>query len=340
MHHPSFRHNLSFRKKIAAAAGAAGTAVAVATLAGAVPASAATAHATSAQRPAVTSLAVNWNFANAFTSTFSSPTASPPGSNNIFCRSSAHPFPVVLVHGTFENQNDNWQAASPILANHGYCVFALNYGGGSTSDNLQGTGDIPTSARQLATFVNAVLFLTGASKVDIVGHSQGGMMPRYYIKNLGGAAKVDKLVALSPSNHGTTLSGLTSLGQVLGLLGPVNSVLSTTCAACVQQEVGSSFLTALNNGSETAAGVRYTVIQTTGDEVVTPYTSAFLSGPDVTNITVQNQCSQDQSDHLEIANDPIAMADMLNALDPLHPVTVPCIPVQAVTGPTGPVPSF
>ena len=40
--------------------------------------------------------------------------------------------------------------------------------------------------------------------LDLVGHSQGGMMPRYYVKNLGGAAKVDDLIGLSPSNHGTT----------------------------------------------------------------------------------------------------------------------------------------
>src|SRR5512142_871036 len=162
-----------------------------------------------------------------------------------------------------------------------------------------GTGDIAASAGRLASFVTRVLAATGAAKADIVGHSQGGMMPRYYLKFLGGAAKVDKLVGIAPSNHGTTLSGLTSLGQTLGLLGPVNSVLSTTCMACVEQEVGSSFLTKLNSGGDTVSGVQYTVIESTGDEVVTPYTSAFLSGPNVTDITVNNQCSSDMSDHLE-----------------------------------------
>jgi hypothetical protein len=87
-------------------------------------------------------------------------------------------------------------------------------------------------------------------------------------------------------------------------------------------------------------GVNYTVIESRDDEVVTPYTSAFLTGSNVTNITVQNQCVLDQSDHLEIAADPIAMADMLNALDPAHPVRVPCLVVLPVTGPVGPVPAF
>ena len=73
----------------------------------------------------------------------------------------------------------------------------------------------------------------------------------------------------------------------------------------------------------------------------TPYTNAFLpAAPNVTNITVNSQCPLDRSDHLEIAADPVALADMLNALDPASPVTVPCVPVLPLTGPAGPVPSF
>jgi triacylglycerol esterase/lipase EstA (alpha/beta hydrolase family) len=236
--------------------------------------------------------------------------------------------------------NDDWQTASPVLANHGYCVFAFNYGGASASSDLQGTGEIAASAGQLASFVTKVLAATGAARVDIVGHSQGGMMPRYYLKFLGGAAKVATMVGLAPSNHGTSLDGLTTLAQTLRLAGVVDAVLGSGCEACVEQEAGSSFLAQLNSGGDTVPGVSYTVIESRDDEVVTPYTSAFLSGPAVTNITVQNQCILDQSDHLEIAADPVAMADMLNALDPAHPVRVPCVPVLPIVGPVGPVPSF
>jgi len=122
--------------------------------------------------------------------------------------------------------NDNWQAASPILVNHGYCVFAFNYGGSSPNADFQGTGEIAASAGQLASFVTQVLAATGASKVDIVGHSQGGMMPRYYLKFLGGAAYVSTLVGLAPSNHGTTVDGLTTLTQDLGLSGVFKPVRS------------------------------------------------------------------------------------------------------------------
>jgi hypothetical protein len=149
---------------------------------------------------------------------------------------------------------------------------------------------------------------------------------------------VNALVALAPSNHGTTLDGLTALVKAFGTAGLVNSALNPLCTACVEQEAGSAFLTSLNAGGDTVPGVTYTVIESKDDEVVTPYTSAFLSGPDVTNITLQNQCPLDLTDHLEIAADPVALADVLNALDPAHPVTVPCLAVLPITGPVGPVP--
>ena len=285
---------------------------------------------------AASALPVNWDYATAFVATALFPSVPPPGANDFSCKpSAAHPYPVILVHGTFENMADNWQAASPLLVNHGYCVFAFNYGG-SPGNPVQATGNIPTSARQLKAFVNQVLAATGAAKVDIVGHSQGGMMPRYYLKFLGGATRVHTLVGLSPSNHGTTVDGLTTLTQTLGLLGVLGGGLNVLCPACTQQLVGSSFLTSLNAGGDTVPGVSYTVIETKDDEVVTPYTSAFLSGPKVTNITLQDQCALDQTDHLEISNDPVALADMLNALDPAHPVPVPCLLVLPLAGPVPP----
>src|SRR5208282_5144553 len=130
-------------------------------------------------------LPVNYHFAAGALAGFTSPQTPPPGAD-VGCKpTSAHPDPVILVHGTLANQDDNWQAASPLLANHGYCVFTFNYGGTSPTADFQGTGDIAASAGQLASFVTQVLAATGAAKVDLVGHSQGGMMPRYYLKFLG-----------------------------------------------------------------------------------------------------------------------------------------------------------
>lgn len=224
------------------------------------------------------------------------PAVSPPGANDFTCRPSAeHPAPVVLVHGTFEGAADNWATASPQLRSAGYCVFALEYGD-------RGTGDIAASAGQLERFVDAVLGATGARRVSLVGHSQGGMMPRYYIKYLGGATRVDDLVGLAPSNHGTTNPGAFVAG-------------ATFCPACEQQMAGSAFLQDLNAGDETPGRVSYTVVQTRYDEVVTPYTSAFLAGGDNTaNILLQDACPAEVIDHHEMPNDPLALRWVLQAL--------------------------
>jgi triacylglycerol lipase len=219
---------------------------------------------------------------------------------------SQHPYPVVLLPGTYGITS--WQLIGPQLAQLGYCVSTFAYGS-------NGTGDIATSAEQLATMVDRLRARTGASRVSIVGHSEGGMMPRYYVEFLGGATKVDKLVALAPSNHGT-LNPATFGGALTG------------CVACAQQQAGSAFLTHLNAGDETPPPVDYTVIETIYDEVVIPYTSAFLSGPAsrVTNITLQQQCPKDLVGHIGITSDPVALQWVENALasqGPANPQFVP-----------------
>jgi triacylglycerol lipase len=228
---------------------------------------------------------------------YQSPGISPPGANDFSCRpSTTHPHPVVLVHGTFGDMTVSWNLVSPALAQQGYCVFALDYGN-------RATGRIEDSAAQLRDFVAKVLKATGAGKVSIVGHSQGGMMPRYYLKFLGGASKVDDLVGLAPSNHGTTNPLAPGVGQY------------ASCPACTQQVAGSPFLRHLNAGDETPGLVSYTQVETSHDEVVTPYSSAFLAaGPRTTNVLLQDRCPLDLSEHLGIIYDPAALQWVENAL--------------------------
>ncbi|MGI9048054.1 MAG: esterase/lipase family protein [Rubrobacteraceae bacterium] len=234
----------------------------------------------------------------------------PPGANDPNCRpDAAHPEPIVLVPGTFESMDRNWVDLSPLLAAKGYCVYSLNYG--FTTGGGYATGPIQDSAKELRTFVNNVLALTGAKKVSIVGHSQGGMMPRYYIKFLGGAKKVDDLVGLVPSNHGTSVTSGTTVQSSGGAsTGPL------TCTACDQQQAGSAFLRKLNKGDETPGKVSYTVVTTRNDDVVVPYTSAFLAGParQVTNITIQDYYPADQFEHQGITYDPNAFTFVFDAL--------------------------
>jgi triacylglycerol esterase/lipase EstA (alpha/beta hydrolase family) len=260
-------------------------------------------------------------------------TAAPAGANQACTPSAAHPYPVILTEGTFASMYNSFGAISPDLVNNGYCVYAFNYGQTIPLSGFYAMGNIASSAAQLSTEVNNVLSETGASKVDIVGWSQGGMMPRYYINNLGGAAKVNMLVGFAPSNYGTDLDGVVNLIADMGTLGLTTALLSVTCEACVQQIQGSSFLDGLNQ-TPTVASVKYVVIETADDDVVTPYTNAFLpAAANVQNITLQSQCPQDASDHISIPYDSNALQDMINALGPDSPDFQPsCAAVGPLIG--------
>jgi triacylglycerol lipase len=233
----------------------------------------------------------------------SASTPPPPGANVPCVPTADRPEPVVLVHGTTANRTNSWQSMSPALKAAGHCVYALNYGSynGSGLLGIYGLDDIRRSARELADFVDRVLAETGASRVDLVGHSQGGLMPRYYIKELGGDAKVDDLVGLAPSNHGTT--------------NPLAAPAGFGCPACSQQAAGSEFLQELNSGDESPGPVSYTNVVTRYDEVVVPYTSGYLApAGQVTNLTLQDKCPNDTSEHLRMVYDPPAIALTEHAL--------------------------
>ncbi|MGW6059510.1 esterase/lipase family protein [Streptomyces sp. NPDC055189] len=251
------------------------------------------------------------------------PAATSSGWNDYGCKpSAAHPRPVVLVHGTFGNSIDNWLVLAPYLVRRGYCVYSLDYGQLPGVPFFNGLGPIDKSAEQLDGFVDKVLASTGAAKADLVGHSQGGMMPRYYLKFLGGAQKVNALVGLAPDNHGTTLLGLTKL---LPYFPGIEDLLTTNTPGLADQVAGSPFLTKLNAGGDTVPGVRYTVIATKYDEVVTPYRTQFLNGPGVRNVIVQDLCPVDVSEHVAIGIlDRVAHHEVANALDPAHATPSTC----------------
>ncbi|MFF4609542.1 esterase/lipase family protein [Streptomyces albidoflavus] len=245
------------------------------------------------------------------------------GWNDYSCKpSAAHPRPVVLVHGTFANSVDNWLVLAPYLVNRGYCVFSLDYGQLPGVPLIHGLGPIDKSAEQLRDFVDKVLAATGASEADLVGHSQGGMMPRHYLKFLGGADKVNALVGIAPDNHGTTLLGLTKL---LPHFPGAEKFLNDKTPALADQIAGSPFLTRLNEGGDTVPGVRYTVIATRYDQVVTPYRSQYLDGPNVRNVLVQDLCPVNISEHVAIGTiDRIAFHEVANALDPANATPTNC----------------
>ncbi|MQA09192.1 MAG: alpha/beta fold hydrolase [Pseudonocardiaceae bacterium] len=268
------------------------------------------------------------------------PGAGPPGANDWSCQPSArHPNPIVLTHGLGANAAMNWQRMAPILAGEGYCVFALTYGRAPKAppplDRLGGLRRMEESATELSSFVDKVLASTGATKVDIVGHSEGTLMPSYYVRFLNGASKVDKYVSLTPLWEGTTLAGLPALyqfGKHLGLSGVVDEVLARFCGSCPQFLQGSDYLAKLHAAGVFAPEVTYTNIVTRYDEVVIPYTSGLGYGPNVTNIVLQNGCPQNLSEHAALAVDPMTTGHVLNALDPANAEPVHCRPGVPIAG--------
>ena len=103
--------------------------------------------------------------------------------------SAQRPWPVVLVHGTSASTGDYMELARE-LRELGWVVFIPAYGN-------RATNPIEDSAEQVLAYINQVLHATGADKVIIVGHSQGGVLARYLIKRLGGASKVKHLISLA-----------------------------------------------------------------------------------------------------------------------------------------------
>lgn len=264
-----------------------------------------------------------------------SPGSAPPGSNDWACTPSPrHPNPVVLVHGFTANQTEEWQTVAPLLANEGWCVFSLTYGttpgAPFPADQVGGLTRMQDSAAQLRAFVDRVLATTHASRVDLVGGSEGTVMPRWYIKHLGGGEQVQRFVALAPLWQGTNVAGLATadqLSQRFGVSVVSNGVIDPGCGSCRQMLHGSDYLADVNAAPAFDPRITYTSIVTRYDELVVPYTSGIAPKlPNTTTIVLQDQCPVDAAEHAQTASaaDPTLAADTLNALDPQHPRPVPC----------------
>lgn len=249
---------------------------------------------------------------------------SPPGANDWSCRpTAAHPRPLVLVHGLGATASENWSYLSPILQGDGYCVFALTYGVDERFPYMGGVLKMEQSSHELDAFVHRVLTATGAAQVDLVGHSEGTVMPQYWLWKLGGAPLVHEYVALTPLYEGTTFYGVADF-ESYDQGGSFAQMFGAYCGSCLEFAHGSPFLTDLYKDGVAAPGVHYTPIMTTHDELVTPYTSGYLHSPQATNIVLQDVCPLDPSEHGAMAFDPVVARLVRNALDPQTAVAPTC----------------
>lgn len=180
--------------------------------------------------------------------------------------------PVVVVAGLFGPASAYQPLASRLRAD-GNRVFVYQL-------PQLGVFDIARSARAFADFVDGVRASTASAKVDLVAHSEGGLVSRYYIKVLGGLDRVDSYVSLGTPQYGTAVASVMTfytLGSCLGI------------TACIQMQIGSGFLAALNADDDAPGAVRYTTVFTMEDQLVRPVGNAALTGG-ATNVLLQRLC--------------------------------------------------
>ncbi|MDQ3470394.1 MAG: alpha/beta fold hydrolase [Actinomycetota bacterium] len=214
--------------------------------------------------------------------------------------------PVIVVAGTFSPAFANEPLAARLRAD-GYPTYIFEL-------PTLGTQDINLSAQALDRFADGVRASTGAASVDLVGHSQGGLVARSYVKDFGGAAEVDSLVTLGTPNRGTAAANLVAF---LGF-GDCAAVV-----ACQQMAIGSSYLAALNAGDDTIGSVSYTTVRTIHDELVRPVDNATLFDGAV-NVKVQSQCWLRVVGHAALILDGTVYSGIRQALEDRTAIALDC----------------
>ncbi|MFF0452244.1 esterase/lipase family protein [Nocardia africana] len=263
------------------------------------------------------------------------------GANDFSCRPSRDkPYPVILAHGAATDAQRSFGALAPALRSQGYCVFAADVGrvplptlglngvsdpgwpglgpiaAAVQGDPVYGVADIGSQAVQLATFVAMVRGVTGAPKVEMVGHSTGGTEIREYVRRHPGV--VDSVVTIGTPYRGSTFDGLPKMFPFYGALGMDGEQTAAQVfgPAGAEQVPGTPTLTRLNADGETEPGIRYTAIASRTDEVITPAETALLARPEGgnRNIWIQDGCPALTVSHNELLSNPRAIAEITAAV--------------------------
>lgn len=129
--------------------------------------------------------------------------------------------PVLLIHGYLANRG-SVHLLEKRLHDRGHVVISYRIGG----LNL---GDIRDAAGLIARKVESLVAQTSVRRVDVIGHSMGGLVGLYYLKRLGGRHRIRKLILLGTPATGTwsALLGLVTapLGKASLQLLPGNAFL-------------------------------------------------------------------------------------------------------------------
>ncbi|TQV92546.1 Lipase, class 2 [Cordyceps javanica] len=241
--------------------------------------------------------------------------------NDFSCKPSAgHPNPVVLLHGLGATYYEDINLLEFYLQSKGFCTFSLTYGAYEGFPFVGGLKPIDESSHEIADLIREVHARTGAAKIDIVGHSEGGFQSLYVPKFREGiSALVENVVAIAPPTHGTTFANLWKLAPLFGQNAreDIGAVLEKVgCAPCDEISVGGPAIAKLNDGTPVAQpGNTVTVIISKYDELVTPPTTAFIGEDGVNNIYVQDYCPLDPVGHIGEAYDTNVWNLVVNSLE-------------------------
>jgi pimeloyl-ACP methyl ester carboxylesterase len=125
--------------------------------------------------------------------------------------------PVVLLHGFIDNRSV-FVLLRRSLAQHGrQQIESLNYS--------PLTCDIRAAAELLGRHIEGICERTGSERVDVVGHSLGGLIARYYVQCLGGDARVRTLVTLGTPHSGTRVVPLANAHPIVRQMRPGSELL-------------------------------------------------------------------------------------------------------------------
>jgi pimeloyl-ACP methyl ester carboxylesterase len=109
------------------------------------------------------------------------------------------PRPIVVVHGYAMNRANFLPLARRLAAAGLGPITGFEYWSlGKTAD----------AARALAAYVEELCAATGAREVDLIGHSMGGVVSRYYVQLGGGDPRVRHLITIGSPHHGTDISAV------------------------------------------------------------------------------------------------------------------------------------
>ncbi|MCS0637098.1 alpha/beta fold hydrolase [Streptomyces sp. LP05-1] len=125
--------------------------------------------------------------------------------------------PTLLLHGFVDNRSV-FVLLRRSLARHGWRhLESLNYS--------PLTSDLRTAAGLLGRHVEDICARTGQARVDIVGHSLGGLIARYYVQRLGGDRRVRTLVTLGTPHSGTAVAPFAGAHPLVRQMRPGSAVL-------------------------------------------------------------------------------------------------------------------